>query len=83
MMMQKAAEMMFAIPLAKRQIADLESAIGQGAKAQRFFYRLQLPRLSEIDGSKTDYSPLWPLTSLLPFHTIRTLRISGGNMEIT
>lgn len=35
MMMQKAAEMMFAIPLAKRQIADLESAIEQGAKAQR------------------------------------------------
>lgn len=37
MMMQKAAEMMFSIPLAKRQIADLESAIEQGAKAQRFF----------------------------------------------
>ena len=36
MMMQKAAEMMFSIPLAKRQIADLESAIEQGAKAQRF-----------------------------------------------
>lgn len=36
MMMQKAAEMMFSIPLAKRQIGDLESAIDQGAKAQRF-----------------------------------------------
>jgi len=36
MMMQKAAEMMFSIPLAKRQIGDLESAIEQGAKAQRF-----------------------------------------------
>jgi hypothetical protein len=36
MMMQKAAEMMFATPLAKRQIADLESAIDQGAKAQRY-----------------------------------------------
>ena len=36
MMMQKAAEMMFNIPLAKRQIEDLESAIEQGAKAQRF-----------------------------------------------
>jgi hypothetical protein len=35
MMMQKAAEMMYSIPLAKRQIADLESAIDQGAKAQR------------------------------------------------
>ena len=36
MMMQKTAEMMFSIPLAKRQIADLENAIEQGAKAQRF-----------------------------------------------
>ena len=36
MMMQKAAEMMFSIPLAKRQIGDLESAIEQGAKAQRY-----------------------------------------------
>ncbi|KAF9647341.1 RNA polymerase II-associated protein [Thelephora ganbajun] len=40
MMMQKAAEMMFSIPLAKRQIADLESAIEQGAKAQRLFTSL-------------------------------------------
>lgn len=40
MMMQKAAEMMFSIPLAKRQIVDLESAIEQGAKAQRFVARL-------------------------------------------
>jgi len=36
MMMQKTAEMMFSIPLAKRQIVDLENAIEQGAKAQRF-----------------------------------------------
>jgi len=38
MMMQKTAEMMFSIPLAKRQIADLENAIEQGAKAQRFVF---------------------------------------------
>ena len=35
MMMQKTAEMMFSIPLAKRRIADLENTIEQGAKAQR------------------------------------------------
>lgn len=40
MMMQKAAEMMFGIPLAKRQIADLESAVEQGTRAQRLFTSL-------------------------------------------
>ena len=49
MMMQKAAEMMFSIPLAKRQIADLEGAIEQGAKAQRYLSPTGLPRLSKFD----------------------------------
>jgi len=43
MMMQKAAEMMFSIPLTKRQISDLESAIEQGAKAQRYFPTVLTP----------------------------------------
>lgn len=82
MMMQKAAEMMFAIPLAKRQIADLESAIEQGAKAQRFVTLLN-SQLPGVNDQETDYSLLWLLTNLLPFRTTRTLRIRGGNMEIT
>ena len=49
-MMQKAAEMMFSIPLAKRQLADLESAIEQGAKAQRYLSPTDLSRLSKFDG---------------------------------
>lgn len=48
MMMQKAAEMMFSIPLAKRQIADLESAIDQGAKAQRFVFSLNYDGCPEL-----------------------------------
>jgi len=50
MMMQKAAEMMFSIPLAKRQIADLESAIEQGAKAQRYLSPTDQSQLSKTDG---------------------------------
>lgn len=35
MIMQKAAEMMFALPPAKRQVKDLQRAIGQGSQAQK------------------------------------------------
>ena len=49
MMMQKAAEMMFNIPLAKRQIVDLESAIEQGARAQRFVIPSNSHAMSEIN----------------------------------
>lgn len=35
MIMQKAAEMLFAIPPAKRSLADLEKAVQQAVEAQK------------------------------------------------
>jgi len=58
MMMQKAAEMMFSIPLGKRQITDLESAIEQGAKAQRYLSPAGLSRLSKLTVEQTGCSLL-------------------------
>jgi RNA polymerase-associated protein CTR9 len=44
MIMQKAAEMMFSLPPAKRQVKELQQAIDQGSQAQRlvFFFFLTL-----------------------------------------
>lgn len=38
MIMQKAAEMMFALPPTKRQVKDLQRAIDQGSQAQKYTY---------------------------------------------
>jgi hypothetical protein len=83
MMMQKAAEMMFSIPLAKRRITDLESAIEQGAKAQRFVAPRILAFTKDLTIKQTDYSLPWLPTSHLRFRMTRTLPIRDESMGIT